>query len=85
MLVILARGSPTSLQAELLTVALQSHPDPYFPRPQWVLRDAWKHLVIPVQGLSRHLMARSRQQEVSPSPTTVGRGEKAAQSEHPES
>ena len=61
MLVVLARGSPVSLQPELLTVALRSHLDPYFPCPQRVLQDAWKPLVIPVQDLSQHFMARSRQ------------------------
>lgn len=60
-LIVLACGSPASLQPELPTVALWSHLNPYFPCSQRVLQDAWKPLVIPVQGLSQLFIACSRQ------------------------
>lgn len=61
MLVVLAHGSPDSLQPEPLVVALWSYLDPYFSCPQQVLQDAWKPLAIPVWGLSQHFTAHSGQ------------------------
>lgn len=57
MLIVLARGSPASLQPELLTVALQSHLDLYFSCPQRVLQDAWKPFAMPFRGISQLFMA----------------------------